>query len=169
MPTPTLTRIDLSDPAPPTPGDRERAAVRARATQIARRRRAGQGVALLSVVALVGVVAVVLTAGGSGTSEVAILKVRSTTLEPASTVTVELKNDDGTVSGEADASGTVHFDTDLAPGVNRVFVTVESPPGAAEAGVDIGTAVTTYRSITMTLEAGVNTLDLDSLIPLPPP
>ncbi|MEX1009544.1 MAG: hypothetical protein WD271_17135 [Acidimicrobiia bacterium] len=167
MPTPTLTTIDLSDPSPPVPGDRERAAVRARATQLGRRRRVAQGASALAVVVIVALGAAALTAGGSGTAPVAILQVKSSTLEPRSTVQVDLKNGDSTVSGEADASGTVHFGHDIAPGTYSVFVTVDGPPaGPTERGVDIGTARIAYRSITMTLDAGVNTLDLGTLTPL---
>lgn len=167
MPTPTLTTIDLSDPSPPVPGDSERAAVRARAAHLGRRRRVVRGAGVLAAVVIVALGVVALTAGGSGTAQAAILQVKSSTLEPRSTVQVDLKNGDGTVSGEADASGTVHFGDDIAPGTYRVFVTVDSPPaGATNDGVDIGTARIAYRSITMTLEAGVNTLDLDTLTPL---
>jgi hypothetical protein len=125
-----------------------------------------QGAGAIAAVAIVVLGVVALTAGGSGTATTAILTIKSSTLEPRSTVRVELKNRDVTVSGEADASGTVHFGEDIAPGTFSVFVTVDSPPAAAtNDGVDIGTARTTYRSITMTLDPGVNTLDLDTLTP----
>jgi hypothetical protein len=166
MPTPTLTPIDLSDPAPPVPGERERAAVRTRARQLSRRRRALQGGGVLAAVVVVALAGVALTGGGSGTTQVAILHVTSSTLEPQSTVQVDLKNDEVTVSGVADASGTVQFGTDIPPGTYRVFVTIDSPPAPpTEGGASIGSARFGYRSVSMTLGAGVNTLDLDTLTP----
>jgi hypothetical protein len=166
MPTPTLTTIDLADPAPPVPGDRERAAVRTRARQLVRRRRVLQGSGVLAAVVVVALAGVALTAGGSGTTQVAIVHVTSSTVEPLTTVQVDLKNGDVTVSGTADASGTVHFDGDVPPGTYHVFVTIDSPAAApTESGVSISSARIGYRSISLTLEAGVNTLDLDTLIP----
>jgi hypothetical protein len=166
MPTPTLTPIDLSDPAPPVPGEGERAAVRTRARQLSRRRRALQGGGVLAAVVVIALAGVAITGGGSGTPQMATVRVASSTPEPQSTVQVDLKNGEVTVSGVADASGTVRFDGDVPPGTYQVFVTVDSPPvPPTEGGVSIGSARTAYRSITMTLEAGVNTLDLDTLIP----
>jgi hypothetical protein len=63
----------LSDPAPPVPGAAERAAVGARADQLARRRRLLQGAGALACTAIVGVGVVALvsaTGSGSGTSRV---------------------------------------------------------------------------------------------------
>jgi hypothetical protein len=166
MPTPTLTPIDLSDPTPPIPGEGERAAVRTRARQLSRRRRALQGGGVLAVVVVVALAGVAITGGGSGTTQVATVRVTTSTPEPQSTVQVDLKNGDVTVSGVADASGTVQFDGDVPPGTYQVFVTVDSPPAPpTEGGVSIGTARIVYRSVSMTLAAGVNTLDLDTLIP----
>lgn len=167
MPIPTLTAVDLSDPSPPVPGDHEREAVRARATQLSRRRRAVQSAGVLVGVVAVALGVVALTAGGSATTQVAVLSVTTPTLEPQSTVQVTLTSADGTtVTGEADASGTVHFGQDLAPGTYKVIVNVDSPPaGPREGGADIGTARITYRSITMTLESGANTLDMGMLTP----
>lgn len=165
MPTATLMPVDLSDPSPPVPGDRERAAVRARARQLARRRRAVQSAAAFAALVGVGLGVVALASGGSGTTPVAVLKVSSSTLEPGSTVKVELKNADGSVTGEADPNGTVRFDHDIAPGTYSVFVDIERPAtNPTDTGVEIGTALDTTRSIVMTLEAGVNTLDLDTLM-----
>jgi hypothetical protein len=63
----------LSDPSPPVPGAAERAAVGARADQLARRRRLLQGTGALACTAIlgVGVVALVSASGsGSGTNRV---------------------------------------------------------------------------------------------------
>jgi hypothetical protein len=65
---PILTDADLRDPSPPLPGDKERAAVAARAYQLGRRRRMMQGAGALGMVAAVAVGVAALTAGGtSGT------------------------------------------------------------------------------------------------------
>ena len=170
MPTLTLTDVDLTDPAPPVPGDTERAAVHARAGQIVRRRRARQraGVLVAMVALGAGVVALAWSGSSNGPAPAALLHVRSASLEQGSKVTAELRNDDRTFEGVADANGTVHFDPAAAAGTYRVFITVESPPGAAEDGVDIGTSMTTYRSITITLHEGINQIDLDQLTPEAP-
>jgi hypothetical protein len=167
MPIQTLTTVDLSDPTPPVPGAHEREAVRARATQLGRRRRVLQTAGVLAGVVAVAVGVLALSAGGSGTTQVAVLSVTAPTLEPGSTVQVTVTNTEGTsVTGEADASGTVHFGHDLAPGTYSVIVSVDSPPaGPTEGGLDIGSARSTYRSITMTLGPGVNTLDMGMLAP----
>ena len=166
---PVLTEIDLTDPAPPVPGDTQRAAVHARAGQIVRRRRVLQGTgALAAMVALAGGVIALAGGGSGGGTPVALLRVESASLEQGSTVTVQLRNDDGMFEGVADANHTVNFDPSAAPGTYRVFVTVESPPGTAEEGVDIGTAIVTYVPFPLTLEEGTNVLDLDQLTPEAP-
>ena len=62
---PNLIASDLRDPSPPVPGERERAAVAARAHQLGRRRRIMQGAGALGMVAAVAVGVAALTAGGS--------------------------------------------------------------------------------------------------------
>jgi hypothetical protein len=62
---PNLTDTDLRDPSPPVPGDKERAAVAARAQQLGRRRRMLQGAGALGMVAAVAVGVAALTAGGA--------------------------------------------------------------------------------------------------------
>jgi hypothetical protein len=170
MPTRTLTTIDLTDHAPPVPGERERAAVRVRAAQITRRRRLTLGAGLLGIAVIVaGLSAVAFTGGGSGTAHVTasihVVQSGSTPVEAGSTVTVDLKNADGTFSGQADDSGTVQFAEDIAPGSYSVLVTVDSAPVPPTNEVDIGPARVTYRSFDMTLVSGVNTLDLSILTP----
>ena len=166
---PVLTDIDLTDPAPPVAGDTERAAVHARAGQIVRRRRVMQGTGAFAAMLALVVGVVALAGGGSGGgTPVALIRVQSASLEQGSTITVQLRNDDGMFEGVADANRTVHFDPPAAPGTYRVFVTVESPPGTAEEGVDIGTAIVTYEPFPMTLEQGTNVLDLDQLTPEAP-
>ncbi len=56
---------ELRDPSPPVPGERERAAVAARAHQLGRRRRIMQGAGALGMVAALAVGVAALTAGGS--------------------------------------------------------------------------------------------------------
>jgi hypothetical protein len=56
---------DLRDPSPPVPGDKERAAVAARANQLGRKRRFMQGAGALGMVAAVAVGVAALTAGGA--------------------------------------------------------------------------------------------------------
>ncbi len=169
MPTPTLTAIDLTDPTPPVPGERERAAVHLRAGQITRRRRVALGAGMLGVAVIAGLSAVAFTGGSSGTGKVTasivVVQSGSTPVEAGSTVTVDLKNDDGSFSGQADASGTVRFGEQVAPGSYDVFVTVDSAPAQPTDEIDIGTARTTYRSFKLTLEAGVSTIDLSTLTP----
>ena len=171
MPTPTFTDIDLTDPTPPVPGERERAAVRVRAGQITRRRRLTTGAGLLGVAVIATLGAVAFTGGSSGTgtvtASIVVVQSGSTPVEAGSTVTVDLKNDDGSFSGQADASGTVRFEQDIAPGSYEFFVTVDSAPAQSTDEIDIGTARTTYRSFKMTLEAGVNTIELSTLTPAP--
>ncbi len=67
-----LDDFDLRDPAPPVPGDQERAAVATRAHQLGRRRRILQGAGALGMVAAVAVGVAALTAGGtsSGTRRI---------------------------------------------------------------------------------------------------
>jgi hypothetical protein len=76
MPIASKTPLDsLIDPAPPVPGDAERAAVSARANQLVKRRRMVQGAGALACTAIlgVGVVALVSSTGsgsGSGANKV---------------------------------------------------------------------------------------------------
>ncbi|HEY7106893.1 MAG TPA: hypothetical protein VH986_10845 [Acidimicrobiia bacterium] len=168
---PTLTDIDLTDPAPPLPGERERAAVRARARQITRRRRTLQagGAVAAGVIVAVGAIALVSSGSGDRAAPVALVRVQPAVVVRDATVTVRLQNDDGRFEGVADGNGTVHFDPPAAPGTYKVFVTVESAPATGgDPGVDIGTAVITYRSIVKTLDEGVNLIDLDQLTPEAP-
>jgi hypothetical protein len=60
-----FTESDLRDPSPPVPGERERAAVAARAHELGRRRRILQGAGALGMVAALAVGVAALTAGGS--------------------------------------------------------------------------------------------------------
>ena len=55
----------LRDPSPPVPGERQRAAVAARAHQMGRRRRIMQGAGALGMIAALAVGVAALTAGGS--------------------------------------------------------------------------------------------------------
>jgi hypothetical protein len=167
---PTLTDFDLTDPAPPVPGDAERAAVRARAARIVRRRRTEKAAGAFVAVAIVALMAVAVTSSGSGgPAPAALLRVRSASLEQDATVTVTLRNDDGSFEGTADANRMVHFDPPAPPGTYRVFVTVESPQGnSGDPAVDIGTAVETYEPLTLTLHDGTNVIDLDQLTPEAP-
>jgi hypothetical protein len=167
MPSPTLPEIDLTDPDPPVPGERERAAVRTRAREIARRRRLATGAGVLGAGALVIGLGAAALLGGSGGSpakvSVVVVATPTTSVEEGSTVTVRLMNDEGSFSGQADANGTVQFEHDIAPGSYSVFVTVDSPPVQPTGEVDIGTALHAFSSPKITLEAGVNTLDLSTL------
>jgi hypothetical protein len=166
-----LTDIDLTDPSPPVPGDAQRAAVHARAGQLVRRRRMLQGAGALAAM-LVLVVGVVAIAGGGsgGDAPVASIRVRPVSLVQDATVTLQLRNDDGTFEGTADANGTVDFGRDIPPGTYRVFVTIESAEGdSGNPAVDIGTAVQSYEPFPMTLEAGTNTINLDELTPVGTP
>lgn len=168
MATPTLTDVDLTDPTPPVPGERERSAVRARAGQITRRRRLAVGVGMLGVAVIATLGAVAFTGGSSGTGTVtaSVVVVQSgSPVEAGSTVTVDLKNADGSFSGQADASGTVRFGEAITPGRYDVFITVDSAPAQPTNGIDIGSARTTYRSFAITLAAGVNIIDLSTLTP----
>ena len=88
-------------------------------------------------------------------------------MEAGSTVTVDLKNDEGSFSGQADVSGTVRFEENIAPGSYDVFITVDSAPAPPTGEIDIGTARIIYRGFELTLEAGVNTIDLSTLTPVP--
>jgi hypothetical protein len=172
MPTPTLTDVDLTDPTPPVPGERERSAVRTRAAQITRRRRFAVGAGMLGVAVIAILGAVVFTGGSSGTGTItaSIVVVQSgSPVEASSTVTLDLKNADGSFSGQADASGTVQFGEDITPGRYDVFITVDSAPAQPTDGIDIGSARTTYRPFSMTLDAGVNTIDLNTLTPATTP
>jgi hypothetical protein len=167
MPTPTLPDVDLTDHDPPIPGERERAAVRARAGQIARRRRLATGAGVLGAGALVIGLGAAALLGGSGGSpakvSMVVVQTATTSVEPGATVTVRLMNDEGSFSGQADANGTVEFEHDIAPGSYSVFVTVDSSAATPRDGVDIGTALRAFSSPKITLEAGVNTLDLSTL------
>jgi hypothetical protein len=171
MPIPTFTDIDLTDPTPPVPGERERAAVSVRAGQITRRRRFATGAGLLgvAVVATLGVVALSGGSSGTGTVTASIVVVQSTStpVDAGSTVTVDLKNDEGSFSGQADTSGTVRFKENIVPGSYDVFVTVDSAPAPPADGVELGTARTVYRSFPMNVKAGVNTIELSTLTPVP--
>jgi hypothetical protein len=85
---------DLRDPSPPVPGDKERAAVAARAHQLGRKRRMMQGAGALGMVAAVAVGVAALTAGGtsgsggSGRIEAASSAGTTDTTEAAVTTTV---------------------------------------------------------------------------------
>ena len=174
MPARGLTNFDLTDPEPPpVPDEQRRAAVRARARQITRRRRSAFGAGLATIVVIAGLSAVVLSAGSTGTDKVAaatasihVVQSASTPVSNGSTVTVTVVNANGTFTGTTDESGTVQFAQAIPPGTYRVFVSVESAPVATTGDIDIGTAVITYASSQMTLETGVNTLDLSALTPV---
>jgi hypothetical protein len=121
-------------------------------------------------VLVAGVVAV--AGGGSGGSDapVALVRVQPVALVQDATVTLQLRNDDGTFEGTADAKGTVDFGRELPPGTYRVFVTIESAEGdSGNPAVDIGTAVQSYEPFPETLEAGTNTINLDELTPVGTP
>jgi len=84
---PILTDADLRDPSPPLPGEKERAAVAARAHELGRRRRMMQGAGALGMVAAVAVGVAALTAGGTtGTGTGRIQAANSAT--PADTTPV---------------------------------------------------------------------------------
>ena len=148
MPTPTLTDIDLTDPEPPVPGERERTAVRVRAVQITRRRRVAAGAGVLGVALVATLGAVASTGGSSGTgtvtASIVVVQSGSTPVEAGSVVTVNLKNNEGSFSGQADVSGTVRFEENIAPGSYDVFVTVDSAPAPPTGEIDIGTARIVY-------------------------
>jgi hypothetical protein len=166
MPTPTLTTIDLADPAPPVPGARERAAVHARAQQLRRRRRLAGGAGALALVVVTALGVAALAGGGSGTRQLATLRIEPSLAASQATIQVDLKSRDFSVTGQVDSSGTVRFSEEVVPGTYNVFVTVDSASAdRPEGGADIGSARVTYRSEPITLEAGVNTLDLDTLTP----
>jgi hypothetical protein len=167
MSTPAVPEIDLTDPDPPVPGERERAAVHARAREITRRRRLATAAGVLGAGALViGIGAAALLAGSGGaptTVSIVVVATPTRAVTPGSTITVRLMNDEGSFSGQADANGTVQFEHDIAPGSYSVFVTVDSPPEQPAGEIDIGTALHAFSSPKITLEAGVNTLDLSTL------
>jgi len=168
MPIPLLNDVDLSDPSPPVPGNPEREAVHARARTLVRRRRAWIGVGAVAVVALVAG-SVILLSNSGGAPRVATIAVKSSTqAEPGSKITVVLQNDSGRFVGVADESGTVRFGDDIVPGTYNVLVTVESAPAESQGGVDIGSAVVTYRTFPEELAPGVNTINLDDLVPVGP-
>jgi hypothetical protein len=159
-----LTGTDLADHDPPAPG--ERGAVRTRAGQITRHRRVAMGAGLLAAAAVGIGLGTATLVGGSGQPESASLVVvagESLPVDPSAAVTVRLMNADGSFSGHADANGTVRFEDDIAPGIYTVFVTVDSAPAAPTGEIDIGTALHAYSSPKVTLESGVNTLDLSTL------
>ena len=60
----------------------------------------------------------------------------------------------------------MQFAAVVPPGTYRVFVSVESAAVPATDGVNIGTAVITYKASQMTLASGVNTLNLSALTPV---
>ena len=121
-----------------------------------------QGAGAVGLVALVALATVIL-AGNQSDTAYSTIRI-DLPVEPGSTIRVNLKNSEGSVSGVTDASGTVTFDDDIVAGTYDVFVTVESPP-AAPTAADIGTAITAYQALDVTLEAGVNTLDTNTLTP----
>ena len=76
-----------------------------------------------------------------------------------SDIRVDLPNVRQSLFGRADASGTVTFDTTVAPGRYDVVVTVDragTPPAGGT--VDIGTARVVYRAENVRIEEGRNTL-----------
>ena len=105
--------------------------------------------------------------GGSGgeaeSASVVVVAGATVPMDPGATVTVRLMNADGSFSGQADAKGTVRFEDDIEPGIYTVFVTVDSAPVAPTGGIDIGSALHAYSSPKITLESGVNTIDLSRL------
>jgi len=81
-----------------------------------------------------------------------------------SDIRVDLQNAHESLSGRADATGTVTFGTTVEPGRYDVVVTVDraaTPPIAGS--VDIGTARVVYRAEDLRIEEGRNMLGSDRL------
>ena len=164
--------FDLSDPTPPIPGAAQRAAVSARAGQLARRHRMMQGAGAFAAVALlvVGLSVVTLGGGSSGTGsqrvEVAntppgdavtsptTATVSGTAAVPAgATLTLRFTGPGGTYTATADAGGAYSLDG-LTPGDYEVVATLDTP------GTDtsLGSALQVARA-TVTLVSGANSYD----------
>ena len=126
---------DLRDPAPPVPGERERAMVATRAQQLGRRRRLAQGAGALAVIAAVTVSVAALAGGGSGPNAGRVQAANSGT---DGTVAATAPATTPTAAGDAPAAsgftlaGTVHN----IPEGAIVTLTITGDAGTFDAVVD---------------------------------
>jgi hypothetical protein len=157
-----LDPSDLRDPQPPTPGERERALVAARADRLGRRRRLVQGGGALALVAAVAVSVAALAGGGgsSGPSRVETASVGrdSTTLAPVTQATTP-----ATVATTAPAPAVapattptpvVTADTTPAPAVQEAPAPAVVPSTFTLSGTVVGNPAGTTVTLTITGPAG---------------
>jgi hypothetical protein len=117
----------LRDPSPPVPGERERAAIAARAHQMGRRRRVMQGAGALGMIAALAVGVAALTAGGSSSgSGTNRIETASSSAGPATTTAV--------------APTTVAAPVTTAPQVTTAPPTTAAPAVTADPGADAAPA-----------------------------
>jgi hypothetical protein len=117
----------LRDPSPPVPGERERAAVAARAHQMGRRRRIMQGAGALGMIAALAVGVAALTAGGSSSG--------------SGTNRIETASSSGTTAPTtAVAPTTVAAPVTTAPQVTTAPPTTAAPAVTADPGADAAPA-----------------------------
>ncbi len=120
----------LRDPSPPVPGERERAAVAARAHQMGRRLRVMQGAGALGMIAALAVGVAALTAGGSSSgSGTNRIETASSSSTPGTTVTV--------------APTTIPAPVTTAPPTTAAPPTTSAPAVTADRGADAAPAPTT--------------------------
>jgi hypothetical protein len=166
---PILTDADLRDPSPPLPGDKERAAVAARAHQLGRRRRVMQGAGALGMVAAVAVGVAALTAGGtSGTGRVGRVEAANSpaaepapstftlsgtvaNIPPGVTVTLTLTGSGGTFNALPDATGNFSVAGVPAGTYDASYQWVDTSDTATQAGKFGGVTISGDSTVSFAL------------------
>ncbi len=148
----------LRDPSPPVPGERERAAVAARAHQMGRRRRIMQGAGALGMIAALAVGVAALTAGGSSSgSGTNRIETASSSALPATTATVAPTTVPPPVTTAPPATAAPAVTA--APGANAAPAPTEAPapqpavapPPAPVLGTVSGTVSNIPAEVTVTV------------------